>query len=84
MLIFKLKIMENIRILSFYLCLTFLDVAHPLLITGQEGEPTFLEGRSHGYHGKVNHFYYNLTLIGPNHSHIISIDSEAPILHTYT
>ena len=58
---FKLKTMENIRILSFYLCLTFLDVAHPLLITGQEGEPTFLEGRSHGYHGKVKHFYYNLT-----------------------
>ena len=48
--------MENIRILPFYLCLTFLDVAHPLLITGQEGEPTFLEGRSHGYHGNVNTF----------------------------
>ena len=48
--------MENIQIFSFYLCSTFLDVAHPLLITGQEGEPTFLEGRSHGYHGNVNTF----------------------------
>ncbi len=49
-------IMNCVRIVTFCLCLTSTDVAHPLLITGQEGEPTFLEGMSHGCHGNINCF----------------------------